>query len=509
MKKTLLATLFVAFLWTGFGIVAHVASDAAAQAAETKEREFYKPKEFEQMDFNDEQSRWCFQRSRKSEHFIVFWESGFGADPNSADTPEKMRVDVDDLLAKAETFYRTNVERLGFCQEGKSALDRYRLEIYLLWQEEWLATGAGYDNVIGALWVNPSTCQPVGATIGHEIGHSFQYQVYCDHLLNGAAPEPLTGFRYAHDTPRPAAASSLKSAESDETVFDYNEDGMGNTIWEQCANWQAYQDYPENAFEWFYPDVWFPNCNRAFENEWMRYQSYWLLYAIKDLHGADAIGKVWNAAVDPEDFLDCYLRVFCGGDVERLNDELYFYASRCVTFDFDDARDFITDNWRDRYRTVLYPTENEKTMRVAYADCPDETGFNAIPLDPARYVDGVAKIRFKALEQGAALAEDDPGEYFAGGAPSKVAGTTRRYNVTASDVVAEHRYGFVAQLEDGSRVYGEANKGAEKEISFAIPERTKRLWFVVVGAASKHRRHVWNEKELDDLQLPYEITFVN
>ena len=28
-----------------------------------------------------------------------------------------------------------------------------------------------YDDVIGALWVNPSTCQPVGATIGHEIGH--------------------------------------------------------------------------------------------------------------------------------------------------------------------------------------------------------------------------------------------------------------------------------------------------------------------------------------------------
>ena len=508
MKKTLFAAFFAAFLLTGFA-GASSSTPATTDAEPPKEREFYKPTEYAQMDFNDENSRWCFQRSRKSEHFIVFWEAGFGADPNGAETPEKMRVDVDDLLAKAERSYQTNVRRLGFCREGKSALERYRMEIYLLWQEEWLATGAGYDNVIGALWVNPSTCQPVGATIAHEIGHSFQYQVYCDRLFNGGEPEPLTGFRYAHMSSRSRVERPSQESCGDAPVFAYNEEGMGNTIWEQSANWQACQDYPETAFEWYYPEVWFPNCHRAFENEWTRYQSYWLLYAVKELHGADAVGRIWNAAVEPEDFLDCYLRVFCDGDIERLNDELYYYASRCVTFDFADARDLITDGWRDRYQTRLYPTEREKTMRVAYASCPDESGFNAIPLDPARYVDGRATLRFKALAQGSALAADDPGEYFAGSVPDKVAGTTRRYNDAQPGVVAEHRYGFVAQLEDGSRVYGETNKGSENEVSFDIPEGTKRLWFVVVGAVSKHCRHVWNEKEIDDLQLPYEITFLN
>lgn len=63
------------------------------------------------------------------------------------------------------------------------------MEIYLLYQSEWLATGSGYDNVIGALWVNPSTCQPVGSTIAHEIGHSFQYMVFCDYLLQKGVPE--------------------------------------------------------------------------------------------------------------------------------------------------------------------------------------------------------------------------------------------------------------------------------------------------------------------------------
>ena len=47
-----------------------------------------------------------------------------------------------------------------------------------------LSIAEGYnifaDDKIGALWVNPSTCKPVGSTIGHEIGHSFQYQVSAD-----------------------------------------------------------------------------------------------------------------------------------------------------------------------------------------------------------------------------------------------------------------------------------------------------------------------------------------
>ena len=98
-----------------------------------------------------------------------------------------LRVDIDDLLEKAEQFYKTNIEALKFAQlgEDKSYLDKYKMEIYLLYQTEWLATGSGYDNKIGALWVNPSTCQPVGSTIAHEIGHSFQYQVYCDKILHG------------------------------------------------------------------------------------------------------------------------------------------------------------------------------------------------------------------------------------------------------------------------------------------------------------------------------------
>lgn len=147
-------------------------------------------------------SKWSWWRMKQSEHFFAFWEPGFGDDPNSEDVPEALRVDVDDLLEKAEMFFETNVTKLGMATlgEGKSVLDKYKMQIYLLYQTEWLATGSGYDDVIGALWVNPSTCKPVGSTIGHEIGHSFQYQVSADKLFTGEAAYENdilpVGFRY-------------------------------------------------------------------------------------------------------------------------------------------------------------------------------------------------------------------------------------------------------------------------------------------------------------------------
>ena len=148
---------------------------------------YYKPEEFNSMDMFNANSKWSWTRYRQSTHFFVFWEAGFGNDPNSQSVPENLRVDINDLLAKAEKFYETYVTKDNFSTigQGLSYLDKYKIEIYILYTPDWLATGSGYDNVIGALWVNPSTCKPVGSTTAHEIGHSFQYQVYCDQILRG------------------------------------------------------------------------------------------------------------------------------------------------------------------------------------------------------------------------------------------------------------------------------------------------------------------------------------
>lgn len=80
----------------------------------------YIAKEFAGMDFKDPSSTWCYPRSRESAHFIVFWDKKYGTtDPNSSSVPASYRVDIDDLLVKAESFYRMNVDTLKFAETGK------------------------------------------------------------------------------------------------------------------------------------------------------------------------------------------------------------------------------------------------------------------------------------------------------------------------------------------------------------------------------------------------------
>lgn len=440
---------------------------------------YYKPQEFADIDMLRSDAKWSWFRSKQSEHFFVFWEAGFGDDPNAESVPANLRVDIDDLLEKAEQFYKTNVETLKFAELGqnKSYLDKYKMEIYLLYQEEWLATGSGYDNTIGALWVNPSTCQPVGSTIAHEIGHSFQYQVYCDKLCQGKADDLKSGFRYG-----------------------YEGSNGGNGFWEQCAQWQSFQDYPEEMFTSYNFDVWLANNHRHFEHEWMRYASYWLQTYWTAKHGIEAVGNVWKKSVAPDDAIQTYMKLYCNGDWGQMKRELYDYASRMATFDIEGMKQY-SEGYLNRYHTQLYT--NGAYYQVAYANCPGTTGFNVIPLNvPAGNT--VVEADFVGLAPGTALAPDDPGEYMESEA---VKGKVTTYNATGNLDEAGWMYGFVALLNDGSRQYGDAVSLKEGKATFTVPANTKSLYFVVLGAPASYQPNPWDEKELTDEQWPYKVKF--
>lgn len=83
---------------------------------------YYKPAEFSKMDMLRSDSKWSWFRSAQSEHFFVFWEAGFGDNPNADTVDAALRVDIDDLLEKAEQFYKTNIEVLKFAQLGRESL---------------------------------------------------------------------------------------------------------------------------------------------------------------------------------------------------------------------------------------------------------------------------------------------------------------------------------------------------------------------------------------------------
>ncbi len=442
---------------------------------------YYKPAEFSRMDMLRSDAQWSWCRYKQSEHFFVFWEDGFGNDPNDSSVPSALRVDIDDLLEKAEQFYTTNIEKLGFAEvgQGKSYLDLYKMEIYLLYQTEWLATGSGYDNVIGALWVNPSTCQPVGSTIGHEIGHSFQYQVYCDKLYQGAADDSSQGFRYG-----------------------YEGSNGGNGFWEQCAQWQSFQDYPNEMFDNYYFDTWLDNCHRHFEHEWMRYASYWLQTYWTAKHGDTTVATVWKESKEPEDAIGAYMRIYCNDDWTTMSDELYDYAARMASYDIDGLREY-SDGYQGRYTTTFYDS-GDGYYQVAYANCPGTTGFNVVPLNVPDAGTTVT-ASFEGLNPGSSLASGDPGQYMMS---ESIAGTRSAYNSGSGlSAIKGWKYSFVALLGDGTRQYGDVYNDVSGMATFTVPTSTEYLWFVVMGCPTQYAVHPWDENELTDNQWPYKVMF--
>jgi len=439
---------------------------------------YYKPQEFKNMDMLRSDSKWSFVRCKQSAHFFIFWEAGFGSDPNASTVPEALRINVDDMLVKAETFYAMNVNTLKFANvgSGKSNLDKYKMEIYLIYTTDWLATGGGYDDVIGALWVNPSTCKPVGSVIAHEIGHSFQYQVYADAIAGGAVNDFTHGFRYG-----------------------YGGNG-GNGFWEQTAQWQSYQSYPMEAFESYNFAEYTNNCHRHFGHEWQRYASYFLHYYWADKHGIDYIGKIWRESVSPEDPIETYMRLN-NLTVDQMNAELYDAATRFVTWDLDAIR-ANGANYIGK-QTYKFFQLDDGSYQVAYSRCPGSTGYNIVPLNvPAAGT--VISTNFKALAPGSALAAGDPGNY----TDNEKALTTTKYN-SSSLARAGWRYGYVALLSSGERVYGEMNSKSSDDVSFTVPEACTNLWFVVLGAPSTYAACPWDEKESNDDQWPYTVKFTN
>ncbi|WP_437922061.1 DUF4859 domain-containing protein [Sphingobacterium sp. LRF_L2] len=412
----------------------------------------YRPNEFADMDFTNNASTWSYSRSRESTHFIVFWGAGYGSnDPNSATVPETYRVDIDDLLAKAEQFYSININTLKFAERGvgKSNLDKYKMMIFLHYTTEWMAYGGGYDDVIGALWINPATCKPVGSTIAHEIGHSFQYQVRCD---LGATH----GFRYG---------------------FGGN---GGNAFWEQTAQWQAFQSYPEEAFSSYNFTVYTENYHRHIHHEHQRYASYFIHWYWTNKHGIDMVGRVWREANQPEDPIQAYMRIN-GLSVSQFNDEIYEAATRFVTWDLDSIRSF-GQNYIGKH-THKFTKQSNGSYRVAYERCPGTTGYNVIPLVvPAT---------------GTQITTSFTG----------LANATGFNPVDASR--AGWRYGYVALLENGTRVYGDMAQGGTGTVHFTVPANCSKLWFVVTGAPTVYQPHAWDEDESNDEQWPYEVQFTN
>ena len=219
----------------------------------------------------DNKYTWSKSRSVESDNVIIFWDKFYGSTPpHQLSKSNFYYVDIPDLLAKCESFFELEINQLGFVDPQNSNLNKYKVMVLMNHTTEWTCYGGGYDFEVSALWLNPSTCKPVGHSVAHEVGHSFHYMCFaeaCGHNHWGSSTDN-TGFHLAC--------------------------GNGQAIWEQTAQWQAAQSYPDMMFSQSYPIFRYTH-NYAFSHEWHRYQSYWFHYFINQYYNdIQTVAKVWN-----------------------------------------------------------------------------------------------------------------------------------------------------------------------------------------------------------------------
>lgn len=420
---------------------------------------------------------WSKSRSMESENYIVFWDKDYG---NTLPTyaPFNYSVDIEDLLQKCEGFYAMNVGKLAFCDEANSNVSKYKMMVLLNHTIDWVCYGGGYDDVIGALWLSPSTSKPVGHAVGHEVGHSFQYQVYAD--LKG-----YSGFRTAI--------------------------GSGSTFWEQTAQWQSNQSYPDMKWD----ESWglFKNThNYAMTHEWHRYQSYWWHYFLAEKYGIDVIGKLWRynprRGADPNESL----MQMNGMKAADLYMEYFEYAMKMATMDIDNVRD-EAGRYISTYR-YDYVSLGGSKYQVTYSSCPQSTGFNIIKLNVP--VAGTEiSTDFTSLANGAALPKGDTKQYFDG--EKFVSANVTTYNKSNNYSARGFHLGYVALMKDGSRRYlyddqvyctgVDANSEASCNVGCVVPEGVDKLFLVVSPSPSEYIQHKWDIDITNDDQWPYAVHF--
>lgn len=407
----------------------------------------YCPGELRSNDWNSEASEWCFQRSQESDHFILFWHAGFGLDPTKA--PRSYAFNPKKMLEEAEKIYRVNTQELGFSRPGNSyTLDHYKHMLFVRYQTEWLATGSGYDDKVGAFWCNPAAVNDV-TTLGHELGHTFQYIVRCD----------------------------LGSGHGWRQGLGANGEG-GNMYWESCAQWQSSRVYPQMLFSGWgtsYPY----SSHKNLLHEEPRYENYFHQYYWCQLHGNDFIGRLWMAAKGLEDPVEVYQRL-TGRSQAEFCDDMFEYARRCPTWDIDGIRQYA-NNSQDMFSTNIHDTD-DGWIEPDASNCPENYGFNVMRMKLPQEAGATVKAQFR-------------GE----------AGKAGFRSLNAE--LAGWRYGFVSLTKSKKRVYSEIGRDSEGSLEFQVPADATNLWFVTLGAPTKHFHHAWDDNDANDEQWPYAVRF--
>ena len=445
----------------------------AAEMSFVRNRYLLKPNTYSDTDYENAAAKtgYNFAHSVESEHFAVFWDARYGNDPTRIKHPDRGEIaNAYDVLAIAEKCWKSYVEDLGFLVPGTSTTDNLKVQLYIPYQSDWRADASGTEGqdsngkwgYTGIGHFNPWAATARGGhTVAHEVGHTFQYLVSADLGTNQWHTD--RGWRWGWGG------------------------GNDNGWWESCADWQAYQIFPDRQFtdgEYFEQHLKAHHLNLMHE-DW-RYACCYIhdWWAMK--YGRSFIGRMWRESQPYEDPVQVYKRMN-NLTQEQFNDELMEGYMRMATWDIDGVRERAKHRIGQHITYLRVINSSTATYQSDVDHCIQNYGYAIINMTlPA-------------------------------------AGTTVKANFTGlTDATGYHyvnkekagwRYAFVALQENGTRTYGTVKADQEGTAELTVPTDCTNLFFVVMGAPIEHWSHPWtsgkasSEWPQNNEQWPYRVQF--
>lgn len=435
-------------------------------------------------DLKDTGERWCKTRSYQTDNIVCFWEAGFGTDPEKMIDPSNTSktFNLKDVLATCEKILAHHITDMQAIWADGTNWNKYKMLFMLDYTTDWVAYGSGYDNVIGAMWVNPaavginSTATYPYYTLAHEMFHAVSYQCGVD-----------------------KPSSEYKSCQ----------DANNGPFWERSANHAAAHLYPnvnQDMARYMFA------THSHYLNTRKHYTTSFLLLNMEEEFGDLVLGNIWKYNKS-EHVLQTASRLFFDDDIAKLNDFVCNTAMKNITFDYKsgttgsfykteiggityntdgDSYSYWTNSCepysiiQKKYHDIPYAVDSAK-RHYAIRDCqaPQDFGYNAIQIFPENLnPDGSATITMRFRGHTGGDSYKKPG----------------------------WRWGFVAVQNDGSARYGTIYSDADRTVTFDKQATDKEIWLVVTGAPTEFNSAHWYHWEAGFpkyYRYPYEIRFKN
>src|SRR6478609_528565 len=288
--------------------------------------------------FNNPDSEFCFQRSKSTDNFVLFWAKEYGADPLTNAIANR-RFDAAAFLQECDRFYDYYVRTLKWVDPEKSYATKYKFLLFVLGGNEGTAFGGTVGDKIGAFWTPATRINraPYGVA-AHELGHSFQALLHAD------------------------GAGSFSGGSIPEMTSQY-------MLWQVYPEWLTFENYHLNDF--------MKATHLAFLHEENQYHCAQVLEYWSEKRGVEFIGRMWREVQRGEDPVMTYQRL-TGITQAQFNDEIFDASRRFVTWDLPRIEK-VAARYANQHITSL-TNAADGWYQIAADKCPQNYGYNAIQL---------------------------------------------------------------------------------------------------------------------------------